>query len=47
MQGVHEDRGFVVGTVVNGGGRQGTAGDDGNLWGTTGNWGNDGDGRGR
>ena len=29
MQGVHEDCGFVVGTVVNGGGRQGTVGDGG------------------
>jgi len=38
MQGVHEDCGFVVGIVVNGGGRQGTVGDcgaQGGLRGTT------------
>ena len=40
MQGVHEDCRFVVGIVVNDGGRQGTAGDGGELWGTA------GDGRG-
>jgi len=44
MQGVNEDCGFVVGIVVNGGGRQGTAGDCGGLRGTRGTA---GDGRGR
>jgi len=40
MQGVHEDCGFVVGIVVNGGGRQGTTGivgDGGGRRGTVGN----------
>jgi len=36
MQGLHEDCGFVVGIVVNGGGRQGTAGDGRGLRVTTG-----------
>ena len=33
MQGVHEDCGFVVGIVVNGGGRQGIVGDYGDCGG--------------
>jgi len=40
MQGVHEDCGFVVGIVVNGGGRQGTTGDGRGLWETAGYRGN-------
>ena len=44
MQGVHEDCGFVVGTVVNGGGRQGTIGICEGLQETGGTA---GDGRGR
>jgi len=37
MQGVHEDCGFVMGIVVNGGERQGTTGDCGGRQGTVGN----------
>jgi len=36
MQGVHEDCGFVVGIVVNGGGRQGIVGHSGDCGGLRG-----------